>query len=159
MEPPVPPRIIRFGVFQVDLCSGELFKNGHKVRIEAQPFHILSILLKRPGELVTREELKQGLWNQDTFVDFDHGLNAAIKKLREALNDEAKTPHCIETLPRRGYRFICPLDRFPEATQPRGRAPPKVPRAKESKSRDWLLWIGVLVVLMLSVLILVEILR
>src|SRR5215475_6600619 len=89
----VPPRMIRFGVFEADLASGELFKSGHKVRIEAQPFHILSILLKRPGELVTREELIKGLWDQDTFVDFEHGLNAAIKRLREALNDEARTPH------------------------------------------------------------------
>ncbi len=110
MEPPFGNRKVRFAVFEVDLQTGELRKSGSKVKLQEQPFQILSLLLERPGELVMREELRKKLWPADTFVDFDVGLNASIKKLREALGDSADTPRFIETLPRRGYRFIAPAE-------------------------------------------------
>src|SRR5438477_7942726 len=95
----------RFGEFELD-NSGELRSGGRKVKLQTQPSQILRILIERPGEIVTREELRQKIWPSDTFVDFDHGINNAIKRLREALGDTAETPHYIETLPRRGYRFL-----------------------------------------------------
>jgi DNA-binding winged helix-turn-helix (wHTH) protein len=105
--------IIRFGLFEFDPRSGELRKQGLKVRLQGQPVEILSMLLARPGELVTREELQKKLWPQDTFVDFDPSLNAAMKRLRSALGDSAETPRFIETLARRGYRFLAPVDAQP----------------------------------------------
>lgn len=99
-------RLVRFQAFTVDLRSGELRKNGIRIRLQEQPFRVLAVLLEHPGELVTREEFRQRLWPGDTFVDFDHGLNAAINRLRERLNDDAEKPRYIETIPRRGYRFI-----------------------------------------------------
>jgi len=103
---------LRFGPFELDLHSGELHKNGMKIRLADQPLQILTLLLERPGQVVTREELRQRLWSSETFVDFEHGLNAAVKRLREALGDSADTPRFIETLPRHGYRFIftAPVD-------------------------------------------------
>jgi DNA-binding winged helix-turn-helix (wHTH) protein/tetratricopeptide (TPR) repeat protein len=101
---------VRFGLFEVDLRSGELRKSGIKVRLADQPFQILTLLLEHPGEVVTREELRQRLWSADTFVDFEHGLNAAVKRLREALGDTADNPMFIETLPKHGYRFIAPVE-------------------------------------------------
>ncbi|HKV41528.1 MAG TPA: winged helix-turn-helix domain-containing protein, partial [Blastocatellia bacterium] len=98
--------ILRFGPFEAELQAGELRKQGLKVRLQDQPFQILVMLLERPGELVTRQEIHQKLWPADTFVGFDHGLNNAINRLREALGDSAETPRFIETLPRKGYRFI-----------------------------------------------------
>jgi len=110
MGPAVPsPRLIRFGVFELDLRSGELQKQGLKIRLEGQPVQILICLLENPGELVTREELHRKLWPADTFVNFEHGLNTAVKRLRQALNDSADNPRFVETLPRRGYRFIAPI--------------------------------------------------
>src|SRR5580698_8727263 len=110
MGPAVPPpRMIRFGVFELDLRSGELQKQGRKIRLEGQPVQVLMCLLENPGELVTREELHRKLWPADTFVNFEHGLNAAVKRLRQALNDSAGNPRFVETLPRRGYRFIAPI--------------------------------------------------
>ena len=103
-------RAIQFGIFEVDLRSGELRKRGVKVKLQEQPLQILGILLEKPGEVVTREELRQRIWSADTFVDFDHGLNNAIRRLREALGDSAETPRYIETLSRRGYRFISNFD-------------------------------------------------
>ena len=109
MGPAAPsPRLIRFGVFELDLRSGELQKQGRKIRLEGQPVQVLICLLENPGELVTREELHRKLWPADTFVNFEHGLNAAVKRLRQALNDSADNPRFVETLPRRGYRFIAP---------------------------------------------------
>jgi DNA-binding winged helix-turn-helix (wHTH) protein len=102
-------RIARFGVFELDLSAGELRKNGRKLRLQEQPFQILALLLDRAGDLVTREDLRQKLWPADTFVDFDHGLNTAVNKLREVLGDSASSPRFIETLARRGYRFIAPV--------------------------------------------------
>jgi DNA-binding winged helix-turn-helix (wHTH) protein/Tol biopolymer transport system component len=99
-------QLIRFGPFEVDLHTGELFKNGLKLKLQPQPILVLGVLLEKPGELVTREEFRERLWTADTFVDFEHSLNTAVKKLRQALGDEAETPLYIETLPRRGYRFV-----------------------------------------------------
>src|SRR6266849_9734557 len=96
----------RFGAFEVDLHSGELHKHGIRLKLQDQPFHILALLLEHPGEVVTREELQQKLWSADTFVDFDVGLNTAIKRLRDALGDTAEGPRYVETLPLRGFRFI-----------------------------------------------------
>src|SRR6184192_3625529 len=101
-----PVLAVQFGVFEVDLRSGELRKAGTKVKLHDQPFQVLAMLLDRPGELVTREAIRLKLWPGDTFVDFDHGLNSAVNRLRDALGDSADTPRFIETLPRRGYRFI-----------------------------------------------------
>jgi Tol biopolymer transport system component/DNA-binding winged helix-turn-helix (wHTH) protein len=103
-------RVIRFGIFEADLRAGELRRNGAKIRLQEQPFQVLAHLLAKRGELVTREELQSKLWPADTFVDFEHGLNAAVKRLRDALGDSADNPRFIETLARRGYRFIAPVD-------------------------------------------------
>ena len=101
---------VRFGSFEFDLRSGELHKGGQKVKLQGQPIQILSLLLQRQGELVTREEIQKELWPSDTFVDFEHSLNAAIKRLRQALEDSPEQPRFIETLARRGYRFIAPVE-------------------------------------------------
>jgi Tol biopolymer transport system component/DNA-binding winged helix-turn-helix (wHTH) protein len=103
-------RIVRFSVFEVDLRAGELRRNGAKVRLQEQPFQILVSLLERPGEIVTREELRGRLWPSDTFVDFDHSLNAAVRRLRDALGDSAEAPRFVETVARRGYRFVAPVN-------------------------------------------------
>src|SRR6266516_1071625 len=103
-------RRVRFGEFEMDEHAGELRKEGIKVRLQEQPLQILQILLEHPGEVVTREDLRKRIWPSDTFVDFDHGINNAIKRLREALGDTAETPRFVETLPRRGYRFIAGTD-------------------------------------------------
>ena len=105
---------VRFAVFEVDLAAGELRKNGSRIRLQEQPFQILVYLLDRAGEVVTREELRQRLWPADTFVDFDHSLNTAVLKLRDALGDSAVSPRYIETLARRGYRFLAPVQRAEE---------------------------------------------
>jgi len=100
------PLILRFEIFEVDLRAGELYKAGRKIKLQVLPFQVLALLLERPGEIVRREELQRKLWSADTFVDFDHSLNTAIKKLRQALGDNNKKPRFVETLPKRGYRFI-----------------------------------------------------
>lgn len=110
-EPKRGARIIRFGVFEFDADSGELRKEGRtEPRLRDQAVQVLSLLLERPREVVTREELRKRLWPSDTFVDFDHGLNIAINQLRNALGDSATNPRFIQTVPRRGYRFIAPVD-------------------------------------------------
>src|SRR4249919_3791224 len=101
--------LIRFETFEVDLRSGELRKKGVKVRLPAQSFQILAMLLKGPGEIVSREDIQNQLWPNDTVVEFEHSINAAIRRLRMALSDSADSPQFIETLARRGYRFIAPL--------------------------------------------------
>ena len=105
-SPSSHPQKVCFGPFAADFHTQELRKNGIRVRVPGQSLHVLEILLDRPGELVTREELRAALWPSDTFVDFENGLNATVKRLRDALNDSPETPRFIETLPRRGYRFI-----------------------------------------------------
>jgi DNA-binding winged helix-turn-helix (wHTH) protein len=102
-------RIFRFGAFEADEATGELRKHGVRLKLHSQPFQLMVMLLECPGELVTRDEMRQRLWGEDTFVDFDHGLNSAINKLREALNDAASHPRHIETIAGRGYRFIAPV--------------------------------------------------
>jgi len=102
-------RVAQFGIFEANLSTGELRKGGAKIRLQEQPFQILAALLERPGEVVTREALRARIWSADTFVDFDHSLNTAINKLRDALDDSAANPRFIETLARRGYRFIAPV--------------------------------------------------
>src|SRR5215469_3007968 len=111
------PRIVRFATFEVDLEARELRKNGRKLKLQGQPFEVLAMLLERPGELVGRERLRERLWSTDTFVDFDHGVNTAINRLREALGDSADNPRFIETLPRRGYRFLASVESSAPALQ------------------------------------------
>ena len=117
--------IIRFGVFEADLLAGELRKSGARIRVQEQPFQILAILLQRPAEVVSREELRQKLWPSDTFVDFEHGVNSAVARLRDLLGDSADSPRYIETLPRRGYRFIAPVDGA-LAPPPKRRTPKRI---------------------------------
>jgi TolB-like protein/DNA-binding winged helix-turn-helix (wHTH) protein len=119
--PPTSQGGIRLGAFEVNLKSGELYKEELQIRLQEQPFHVLLMLLEHRGEVVTREELRQALWPRDTFVDFDQGLNRAIKKLREALGDSAEHPRYIETLPKRGYRLIAPLEDLSRQTPSRAR--------------------------------------
>src|ERR1700739_3275475 len=115
-------RIVRFGAFEADLSACELRKSGVRIKLHGQPFEVLAMLLERPGALVTREQLRVRLWPTDTFVDFDHGVNTAINRLREALGDSADNPRFIETLTRRGYRFIAPV----ESSAPPAQAAPPV---------------------------------
>jgi cholera toxin transcriptional activator len=105
-EPKGSPRVARFGIFEADFDSGELRKQGRRVKIQEQPFQLLCLLLDRAGGLVSREELREKLWPAGTFVDFDHGLNSAVNKIREVLGDSASSPRFVETLARRGYRFL-----------------------------------------------------
>jgi TolB-like protein/DNA-binding winged helix-turn-helix (wHTH) protein len=128
-----PSDVVRFAVFEADLRSGELRKSGVRIKLQDQPFRLLRILLAHPGEVVTREELQRQIWPSDTFVDFDRGLNNAVKRLREALGDTADAPRYIETLPKRGYRFIGTLRDTEDRTgtvpdRPAGTAPPKSTR-------------------------------
>jgi len=109
-QAPTPRRVVHFGVFELDFGTGELRKAGLKIKLQDQPFQVLAMLLEHPGELVSREQLHARLWPSDTFVDFDHGLNVAVKKLRRALSDSAENPRFIETLARRGYRFVAQVE-------------------------------------------------
>jgi len=127
------PTLIRFGTFELDVRSGELRRNGSRIRLQDQPLQILLTLLDRPGEVVTREELHSKLWPADTFVDFDHGLNAAIKRLRDALGDTADNPRYIETLARRGYRFVAPVSPNNDGTITSGTAP----HVQKTAPRSW----------------------
>jgi TolB-like protein/DNA-binding winged helix-turn-helix (wHTH) protein/Tfp pilus assembly protein PilF len=104
------PRLLRFGQFELDLRTAEIYKEGKRIKLQEQPCQVLALLIERPGDLVSREELRKKLWPNDTFVDFDHGVNIAINKLRDALGDSPEKPRFIETLPRRGYRFIAPVE-------------------------------------------------
>ena len=109
-KPTLTSRTIHFENFEFDFRSSELREHGRKVKVQGQPVQILAMLLEQSGELVTRDELKNKLWPGDTFVDFEHSLNAAVKRLRQALHDSAENPRCVETLARRGYRFIAEVD-------------------------------------------------
>lgn len=102
-------RVFRFGVFEADEAGAELRKHGIRIKLHAQPFQVLLMLLERPAEIVTREEMRQRLWGEDTFVDFDHALNSAVNKIRDALNDSAAQPRYVETVSGKGYRFIAPV--------------------------------------------------
>ena len=129
------PRLVRFGSFEVDLQAGELRKSGLKLKLTGQPFQVLAILLEHPGEVVTREELQKRLW-PDTFVDVDHNLNTAINKIREVLGDSAENPCFVETLPRRGYRFIGPLEDMRRLRAPKLGQSPSVLPAEEVGAGD-----------------------
>lgn len=123
-------QILRFGVFEVDLEAGQLRKRGLRVRLPGQPFQVLALMLDKPGRVVTREELRERLWPDGTFVDFDKGVNTAIQKIREALGDSASNPRFVETLPGRGYRFLAPV----EGDGPgRKRNQPKVLRRRQAR--------------------------
>ena len=104
-------RIVRFGAFELDLSVAELRKHGLKLRLQDQPYQVLLMLLEDPGQVVTREQIQQKLWPEGTFVDFEHGLNAAIQRLRQVLGDSADNPRFVETMARRGYRFVAPVAR------------------------------------------------
>jgi len=114
--PPKDARIVCFGGFELDLKTGELRKGGVKLRLQGQPFQVLATLVERPGIIITRDELREKLWPSDTFVDFDHSLNTAINKVRDVLGDSASAPRYVETLTRRGYRFVAPVETLPSAT-------------------------------------------
>jgi len=112
MSTPSPARRYRFGVFELDATTGELRRQGVRIKLNAQPLQVLALLLERPGELLTREEISRELWPDGTFVDYEHGVNSAVNRIREALSDTAANPRFVETLARRGYRFVAPVERF-----------------------------------------------
>src|SRR5947209_8098918 len=132
------PGNIRFGIFELDRDAMELRKHGIRLRLKDQPFQVLASLLDRPGQVVTREELKERIWAKDTFVDFDQSLNKAVNRLREALNDDAGQPRYIETVPRRGYRFVAPVTEIAPEAEPTPPPPVAVeePRSSETKKPD-----------------------
>ncbi len=138
----LPDQTVRFGPFQLDLRAAELHHDGTKVKLPQQPFQILAELVEHSGEVVTREELRQCLWRSDTFVDFEHGLNTAVKRLREALGDSAENPRYIETLPRHGYRLMVPVEKAAPA-------PPTIPEAS-NRRKIWLIVSALLVVAIAS---------
>src|SRR6201996_8219780 len=111
--PAIPPAALyRFGIFELDTASGELRRAGMRVKLHSQPFQVLTLLLRRPGEMLTREEICRELWPDGTFVDYEHGVNSAINRLRDALGDKASNPRFVETLARRGYRFLAPVEKI-----------------------------------------------
>lgn len=118
MTEPLPPRRYRFGAFEADASTGELRRQGIRIKLNAQPFQVLFMLLERPGELVTREEISRELWPDGTFVDSEHGVNSAVNRIRDALGDTAANPRFVETLARRGYRFVAPVERIVSGEEP-----------------------------------------
>ena len=124
-EPPPAPRY-RFGAFEADAATGELRRQGIRIKLNAQPFQVLLMLLERSGDLLTREEISRNLWPDGTFVDYEHGVNSAVNRIREALGDTAANPRFVETLARRGYRFVAPVERISPAELP---PDPAVPEA------------------------------
>ena len=118
MTDPQPALRYRFGSYEADAATGELRKRGVRVKLNAQPFQVLLMLLANPGQLLTREEISQALWPDGTFIDFDHGVNSAVNRIREALGDTASNPRFVETLARRGYRFVAPVERIPLKEDP-----------------------------------------
>ena len=127
------PRRYRFGAYELDVRAGELRKNGLKVKLQKQPLQVLKMLLEQPGEVITREELRNGLWPADTLVDFDHSLNSAVNRLRDVLCDSGDSPQFIETLPRYGYRFIGPRDRTDSGTNSASKSKQQVQRLRAPK--------------------------
>jgi len=129
--------VVRFEGFEVDLRAQELYKAGRKIKLQVQPFQVLAMLLERPGEVVTREEMQKRLWPADTFVDFDHSLNTAIKKLRQALGDDKKKPRFVETLPKRGYRFLVSVKRPAVSSSLAETASVAPATAKDAAASSW----------------------
>jgi Tol biopolymer transport system component/DNA-binding winged helix-turn-helix (wHTH) protein len=143
---------LRFGLFEADLRTGELFRDGSKVRLQEQPFQILAMLLDRPGEVVTREQMRDALWPADTFVDFDHSLNAAIRRLRDALGDSAENPRFVATVARRGYRFIAPVDGAGSVPQPVEPPVPEIaPKKPLWRRLPWAIGIAAVLVIGISI--------
>src|ERR1700676_1398118 len=137
MEHLRPTSVVRFGTYEVSLESGEVRKSGMRIRVQQQPMKLLEILLERPGEVVSREELRSRVWPNESFGDFDQALNIAIAKLRSALEDSAENPRFIETLPKRGYRFIADVSVLDAAPSPKNLASPagELPGSQEEKIR------------------------
>src|SRR2546427_3396664 len=145
-----PSPVIRFGVFELDSQAGELRKHGLKIKLQDQPFQILVMLVEQPGQVVTREQLHKKLWSDGTVVDFEHGLNAAIQRLRQALGDSAENPRFVETLARRGYRFLAPVDvSRNEAAATDGDNEPGDPAVPAGR-RNWqlLFWVAIATLLL-----------
>ena len=118
MTESAPARRYRFGAFEADASTGELRRQGIRIKLHAQPFQVLLMLLERPGEVLTREEISRALWSDGTFVDYDHGVNSAVNRIREALGDAANSPRFVETLARRGYRFVAPVEAYCRRIEP-----------------------------------------
>ena len=118
MTDPQPAQRYRFGAFEADGATGELRRQGLRIKLNAQPFQVLLLLLDRPGQLLTREEISRELWPDGTFVDYEHGVNSAVNRIREALGDTAASPRFVETLARRGYRFVAPVERINPSEHP-----------------------------------------
>jgi DNA-binding winged helix-turn-helix (wHTH) protein len=156
-------RVVRFAAFEFDPGTGELRKNGLRIKLNGQPVSVLAMLIERAGEVVTREELQKRLWPVDTYVDFEHSLNAAIKRLRAALRDSAGAPRFVETLPRQGYRFIAPLSHLPvdqPAVQPvQSQSANVVPQADAGNQKPTRWWRYVLVLAVGAALLIGAILR
>lgn len=131
MSGPTRPAVLRFGAFELDLDAERLLKHGRQVRLQPQPFRLLRLLTAQPGRLVTREEIQASLWTNDTFVDFEQGVNFAVKQVREALGDRAENSIYVETVPKRGYRFLAPVlvPGRDEAQEVRATAEPFLQRA------------------------------
>ena len=135
MTDPQQPRRYRFGVFEADATTGELRKQGIRIKLNVQPFQVLLMLLERPGEVLTREQISRELWPEGTFVDYEHGVNSAVNRIREALGDQAKSPRFIETLARRGYRFVASVQRIAEDNGPAHAVRP-LPAAEDSEQPE-----------------------
>jgi DNA-binding winged helix-turn-helix (wHTH) protein len=128
-------RRYRFGAFEADASTGELRRQGIRIKLHAQPFQVLVMLLERPGEVLSREEISRALWSDGTFVDYDHGVNSAVNRIREALGDAANSPRFVETLARRGYRFVAPVEAIAEADQHPSSTPLDQRLTSEAKSK------------------------
>lgn len=128
--------VIRFGTFQLDTQAGQLLKSGRVVRLKPQPLRLLELLLSRPGDLITRDEIRELLWGAETFVDFEQGMNTAVRQIREALGDDAERPIFVETVPKRGYRFIAPVDAA-------GPSPPYPPPRGTDLNLHKALWLNI----------------
>jgi DNA-binding winged helix-turn-helix (wHTH) protein len=139
MPAPTAAKCYRFGVFEANADSGELRKQGIRIKLNVQPFQVLLMLLERPNEILTRDEIARALWPDGTFVDFDHGVNSAVNRIRDALGDQARNPRFIETLARRGYRFVAPVHTTPEGSSPPPSPEPPIPDPEpESETLNFL---------------------
>ncbi len=146
--PAVSPQSFRFGQFELDPASGELRRGGRRRRLQAQPFKLLVLLIRRAGAIVTYDEIRGELWGEDTFVEFDQAVHYAVRQIREALGDSADQPVYVETLPRQGYRFIAPVDAFegsfgPRVTPVPSAAPPLPPPARTTVRLQKALWANI----------------
>jgi DNA-binding winged helix-turn-helix (wHTH) protein len=140
---PIGHPVVRFGTFDLDRTTGELWSNGQRVPLQDQPAQLLSLLVGRPGMVVMREELRKALWSKDTFVDFDTALNVAVNKIRQALRDSASTPRFIETVPKRGYRFLADVHPARAGAAEPGVAALEPPPAPVGPPRDRRLWMAI----------------